>query len=99
MLQKELKLADWLVYQLIRRVAEQVNSKYEDYTQYTLTKFVLLSAIGFEPLIYTSNEKILLYVKSSDTIYNLPNKRINGKQYVCLNYHDYAFQINFQIEK
>lgn len=99
LLQKELKLADWLVYQLIRRVAEQVNSKYEDYTQYTLTKFVLLSAIGFEPLIYTSNEKILLYVKSSDTIYNLPNKRINGKQYVCLNYHDYAFQINFQIEK
>jgi hypothetical protein len=88
-----------LIYQLIRRVAEQINSKYEDYTQYTLTKFALLSAIGFEPLIYTSNEKILLYIKSSDTIYNLPNKRINGKQYVCLNYHDYAFQINFQKEK
>lgn len=98
-LQKELKLADWLVYQLIRRVAEQINSKYEDYTQYTLTKFALMSAYGFEPLVYTSNEKILLYVKSSDTIYNLPNKRINGKQYVCLNYHDYAFQINFQTEK
>jgi hypothetical protein len=98
-LQKELKLADWLVYQLIRRLAEQINSKYEDYTQYTLTKFALLTAVGFEPLIYTSNEKILLYVKSPDTIYNLPNKRINGKQYVCLNYHDYAFQINFQKEK
>lgn len=98
-LQKELKLADWLVYQLIRRVAEQINSKYEDYTQYTLTKYVLLTAVGFEPVIYTSKEKILLYVKSSDTIYNLPNKRINGKQYVCLNYHDYKFQINFQLEK
>ncbi len=98
-LQKELKLADWLAYQLIRRVAEQINSKYEDYTQYTLTKYLLLTAVGFEPLIYTSKEKILLYVKSSDTIYNLPNKRINGKQFVCLNYHDYAFQINFQIEK
>ena len=99
LLQKELKLADWLVYQLIRRVAEQINSKYEDYSQYTLTKYAILTAIGFEPLIYTSNEKILLYVKSSDTIYNLPNKRINGKQFVCLNYHDYGFQINFQIEK
>jgi hypothetical protein len=98
-LQKELKLADWLVYQLIRRVAEQINSKYEDYTQYTLTKYALLTAVGFEPVIYTSKEKILLYVKSSDTIYNLPNKRINGKQYVCLNYHDYKFQINFQLEK
>ncbi|MEN9513278.1 MAG: hypothetical protein RJB16_1038 [Bacteroidota bacterium] len=98
-LQKELKLADWLVYQLIRRIAEQINSKYENYSQYTLTKFALLSAIGFEPLIYTSNQKILLYVKSSDTIYNLPNKIINGIQYICLNYHDYQFQINFQTEK
>lgn len=98
-LQKELKLADWLVYQLIRRVAEQINSKYENYSQYTLTKFALLSAIGFEPLIYTSNQKILLYVKSNDTIYNLPNKTINGIQYICLNYHDYQFQINFQTEK
>ncbi|MEN9952851.1 MAG: hypothetical protein RLZZ520_1119 [Bacteroidota bacterium] len=98
-LQKELQLADWLVYQLIRRIAEQINSKYIDYTQYTLTKYVLLSAVGFEPLIYTSKEKILLYVKSSDTIYNLPNKIVNGLQYVCLNYHDYQFQINFQTEQ
>jgi len=98
-LQKELQLADWLVYQLIRRIAEQINSKYINYTQYTLTKYALLSAIGFEPLIYTSNEKILLYVKSADTIYNLPNKIVNGRQYVCLNYHDYQFQINFQVEK
>ncbi|MEY3058947.1 MAG: hypothetical protein RL000_299 [Bacteroidota bacterium] len=95
----ELKLADWLVYQLIRRIAEQINSKYEDYSQYTLTKYALLSGTGFEPLIYTSNEKILLYVKSTDTVYNLPNKIINGSQYVCLNYHDYKFQINFQTEK
>jgi hypothetical protein len=98
-LKNELKLADWLVYQLIRRIAEQINSKYENYSQYTLTKYALLSAMGFEPLIYSSNEKILLYVKSSDTIYNLPNKIVNGGQYICLNYHDYQFQINFQQEK
>jgi len=94
-----LKLPDWLVYQLIRRVAEQINSKYEDYTKYTLTKFVLLKATGYEPLIYTSNDKILLYIKSTDTIFNLPNKIINDKQYVCLNYHDYGHQINFETEK
>lgn len=98
-LQKELQLADWLVYQLIRRIAEQINSKYIDYTQYTLTKYALLAAVGFEPLIYTSKEKILLYVKSSDVIYNLPNKIVNGRQYVCLNYHDYQYQINFQTEQ
>jgi hypothetical protein len=95
---KSLKLPDWLVYQLIRRVAEKINSKYEDYTKYTLTKFVLLKATGYEPLIYTSNDKILLYIKSTDTIFNLPNKIINDKQYVCLNYHDYGHQINFEAE-
>lgn len=98
-LKKELQLPDWLEYQLIRRIAEQINSKYKDYTQYTLTKYLLLTAVGFEPIIYTSNEKILLYVKSSDTIFNLPYKLINGVQYVCLNYHDYNFQINFDREK
>lgn len=98
-LQKELNLPDWLVYQLIRRIAEQINSKYKDYTQYTLTKYLLLTAVGFEPIIYTSNEKILLYVKSSDTIFNLPFKMINGLQYVCLNYHDYDYKINFDMEK
>lgn len=99
LLQKELKLGDWLVYQLIRRVAEKINSKYENYTDYTITKYALLSALGYEPLIYTSDKKILLYIKSTDTVYNLPIKNINGVQYICLNYHDYQYQINFQIEK
>jgi hypothetical protein len=98
-LQKELQLPDWLSYQLIRRIAEQINSKYEDYTQYTLTKYLLLTAVGFEPIVFSSNEKILLYVKSSDTIFNLPYKMMSGAQYVCLNYHDYDFKINFDIER
>jgi hypothetical protein len=98
-LQKELQLPDWLSYQLIRRIAEQINSKYEDYTQYTLTKYLLLTAVGFEPIVFSSNEKILLYVKSSDTIFNLPYKMMSGVQYVCLNYHDYDFKINFDIER
>jgi hypothetical protein len=84
---------------LIRRIAEQINSKYEDYTQYTLTKYLLLTAVGFEPIVFSSNEKILLYVKSSDTIFNLPYKMMSGAQYVCLNYHDYDFKINFDIER
>jgi hypothetical protein len=99
LIQKNYKLPDWLVYQLIRRIAEQVNSKYIDYTQYTLTKYLLLAITGFEPVIFTSNDKILLYIKSVDTVYNLPNKIISGKQYICLNYHDYGYQINFGQEK
>ena len=75
------------------------NSKYEDYTQYTVLKWALLASAGYEPAIFTSNDKILLYVMSTDTIYNLPNKVIEGKQYVCLNYHDYGYQVNFLKEK
>ena len=98
-IQKQYKLPDWLVYQLIRRIAEQINSKYINYTQYTLTKYLLLVIAGFEPVIFTSNDKILLYIKSTDIVYNLPNKKIDGKQFVCLNYHDYGYQINFGLEK
>lgn len=98
-IQKEKQLPDWLVYQLIRRIAEQINSKYIDYTQYTLTKYLLLVITGFEPVIYTSTDKILLYIKSTDTVFNLPNKKIDSKQFVCLNYHDYGYQINFGLEK
>ena len=97
--QKQKKLPDWLVYQLIRRIAEQINSKYVDYSQYTLTKYLLLSTTGFEPAVFTSNDKILLYIKSTDTVFNLPNKKIDGKQFICLNYHDYGYQINFGLEK
>ncbi len=98
-IQKAKQLPDWLVYQLIRRIAEQINSKYIDYTQYTLTKYLLLFITGFEPVIFTSNDKILLYIKSTDTVFNLPNKKIDGKQFICLNYHDYGYQINFGLEK
>lgn len=96
--QNALQLPDWLTYQLIRRIAEQLNSKYVNYKRYTYTKFALLKDLGFEPLLFKSSEKILLYIKSQNTIYNLPNKMINGLQYVCLNYHDYEYQINFSDE-
>ena len=58
-IQKERKLPDWFVYQLIRRISEQINSKYIDYTQYTLTKYLLLAIVGYEPVIFISNDKML----------------------------------------
>ena len=30
-----------------------------------------------------------MYVQSEETIYNIPSRISDGKQYVCLNYHDY----------
>lgn len=90
---------DWLFYQLIRRTAEHCISKKEDYVGYTVYKWYLLKSCGYEPLLSISADKILLYVKSNDAIYNMPLKYLNNKQYVCLNYHDYNFDIALDKEK
>ena len=50
-------------------------------------------------MISISTDKILLYVKSVDPIYNLPLKNFHQQQYVCLNYHDYGFNIALDQEK
>ena len=98
-IKENLSLPDWLVYQLIRRIAEQIYSKYDDYTYYTVLKWALLSESGYDPIVFRSNNKILLYVQSPDIIYNLPIKKIGYKQYVCLNYHDYGHEIQFDSEQ
>lgn len=90
---------DWLFYQLIRQTAEQCISKKEDYIGYTLYKWYFLKSCGYEPLISISKNKILLYVKSNDDIYNLPLKTLKNRQYVCLNYHDYDFNIALDEER
>lgn len=95
----EQTINDWLFYQLIRRTAEQCISKKEDYIGYTLYKWYLLKSCGYEPLISISKNKILLYVKSNDEIYNLPLKNLNNRQFVCLNYHDYDFNIALNEER
>ena len=97
-LKDQQRLNDWLFYQLIRRTAENCISKDSDYIGYTLYKWYLLKETGYEPLISISTDKILLYVKSTDAIYNLPLKNYDNKQYVCLNYHDYGYNIELQKE-
>jgi hypothetical protein len=41
---------------------------------------------------------VLLYVQSNDSIYNIPCHFKEGRQYVCLNYHDYG-SIDFEKNK
>lgn len=41
---------------------------------------------------------MLLYVQSDDEVFNIPYHLKDGKQYVCLNYHDYH-TIDFDKEK
>ena len=98
-IKESLSLPDWLVYQLVRRLAEQIYSKYDNYMYYTVLKWALLSESGYDPIVFRSKNKILLYIQSPDIIYNLPIKTIGNKQYVCLNYHDYGHEIQFDSEQ
>jgi hypothetical protein len=92
-IRKGLHLSDWYYYQLIRKVSQQIIQKEKDYWGYTYCKWFLLARSGFNPLLCTIDNKLLLYIKSNSTIYNIPIKIIDEKQYVCMNYHDYNYDI------
>ncbi|MES2727623.1 MAG: hypothetical protein V4643_11015 [Bacteroidota bacterium] len=95
---KQLNLNDWLYYQLIRKTAQELSPKQENYNCYTLYKWFLLTKSGYDATLVIGKNQILFYVKSDDNIYDIPFYMSNGKQYVCLNYHDYG-KINFETEK
>lgn len=84
------KLDDWLYYQLIRRAAQYVSPKTENYYRYTLYKWFLLSKSGYDATLSIAGNRLLFYVQSDETIYDIPYHTRDGKQYVCLNYHDYG---------
>jgi len=94
----EQKLDDWLYYQVIRRTAQQYSPKAENYFSYTIYKWFLLTKSGYDALVRINEDKMLFYVQSDDMIYNVPYVIQNAKQYICLNYHDYGNNIDFQKE-
>ncbi len=96
---EQYKLDDWLYYQLIRRTAQFISPKGENYTAYTIYKWFLLCKSGYNATLQIANGKILFYVQSDETIYDIPYHFKEGKQYVCLNYHDYGSIIDFDKEK
>ncbi len=91
------RLDDWLYYQLIRKTAQQVSPKAANYHRYTLYKWYLLTGSGYDALLSIKADRILFYVQTDENIYNIPGRLRNGKQYICLNYHDYGV-INFERE-
>ncbi|HLG38760.1 MAG TPA: hypothetical protein VI461_03790 [Chitinophagaceae bacterium] len=94
-----LNLDDWLYYQLIRKTAQQISPKAENYSRYTLYKWFLLTRSGYDAFLTITGDSILFYVQSNENIYNIPFRIKDGKQYVCLNYHDYRSSIDFEKEK
>ena len=87
---------DWLFYQLIRKTAQLISPKAENYHRYTLYKWFLLSKSGYDATLAIAGDQVLFYVQSDENIYNIPFRIRDGKQYVCLNYHDYG---NIDFEK
>lgn len=88
---------DWLFYQLIRKTSQQISQKADNYHRYTLYKWFLLSQSGYDATLAIGNDRLLFYVQSDENIYNIPYRIRDGKQYVCLNYHDYGI-IDFSRE-
>jgi hypothetical protein len=78
-IRKKLNLSDWHYYQLIRKVSQQLVPKEKDYWGYTYCKWFFLARSGFRPLLCTIDDKLLLYIQSNSSIYNIPIKIIDEK--------------------
>lgn len=87
---KRLKLNDWLYYQLVRKAAEQISPKKDNYARYTLYKWFLMARSGYDAQLALSTDKIIFYIYNTEDVEDLPFFDIKGKKYVCLNWHDYA---------
>lgn len=95
---EENKLDDWVYYQLIRKTAQRLSPKKANYHRYTLYKWFLLSKSGYDATLSICGTRVLFYVQSDENIYNIPYRTRDGRQYVCLNYHDYGI-IDFEKNK
>lgn len=92
---EKLRLDDWLFYQLIRKTAQHISPKADNYHRYTLYKWFFLTGTGYDALLTIASDTILFYVRCQENIYNIPSRLSRGRQYVCLNYHDYGSNIDF----
>ena len=95
--QKSKELNDWMYYQLIRKTAQQIAPKADNYLRYTLYKWFLLSKSGFDATLGMGNKELLFYVYTKENIYDIPFYTKNGRTYMCLNYHDYG-KIDFDTD-
>ncbi|MFD0793920.1 hypothetical protein ACFQZX_09835 [Mucilaginibacter litoreus] len=84
------QLNDWLYYQLVRRVAQQIAPKERNYGTYTFFKWFMLTRSGYDARLALSGKKVIFYVYNDEDIRDIPYFMVDGKQYVCLNIHDYA---------
>lgn len=87
---------DWFYYQLIRKTAEAISPKKDNYIRYTLYKWYFLLKSGFDAELAFAGDTLLFYAQCNENIYNVPSYIRNGKEYVCLNYHDYKYSTELE---
>ena len=90
---------DWVYYQLIRKTAQAIAPKADNYYRYTLYKCFLLNKSGYDVALNIVGSKLLFFVQTADDISDIPFYHSDGKKYICLNYHDYDFNIDFDHNK
>ena len=95
---KKEKPDDWLYYQLVRKTAQELSPKSDNYKKYTLYKYFLMAKSGYNVMLTQAGEKILFYIQCDENIYNIPYRIKDGQNYICLNFHDYK-NIDFDKEK
>ncbi|MBS1772181.1 MAG: hypothetical protein JST82_04930 [Bacteroidetes bacterium] len=84
------ELNDWIFYQLVRKTAQQLAPKATNYERYTLYKWFLLGKSGYNVNLALNDSELLFYVQSDEQVFDIPYYVSGGKQFVCLNIHDYA---------
>ncbi|PJJ83140.1 hypothetical protein [Mucilaginibacter auburnensis] len=87
---KRYKLNDWIYYQLVRKTAQQLSPKADNYGRYTLYKWFLMAKSGYDARLALTQDKVIFYVYNREDVENLPFFIVDGRKYVCLNWHDYA---------
>lgn len=92
------QLNDWIYYQLIRKTAQRISPKSENYHCYTLYKWFFLSKSGYDARLSIGNNLLIFYVRNDENINDIPFYSIGGNKYMCLNYHDYG-KIDFEKDK
>jgi len=83
------QLNDWLYYQLVRKTAEQVSPKTENYNRYTMYKWFLMVKSGYDARLAIAGNKIIFYILNDEDISDIPFFMIDHKKYMTLNYHDF----------
>lgn len=84
-------LNDWIYYQLVRKTAQQISPKAENYRRYTLYKWFLMAKSGYDARLGMANDRLIFYIRNDENINDIPFFTEDGRKYMCLNVHDYGY--------